>query len=787
MKRLLVLLIGIMPFTGLKATHLLGGEITWKCATGSNAGKYIFEMRLYRQCGTNTAGLGAFQTIQGPSGNISVNRTSQADVSPKCHDNTLDPDCYSGSSTTGRAKNAIEEHIYESSPYTLTGTPPTGGWEFYWTSCCRPNTPIIDNLQPQNQSYRLSAKMFPYTPPGASAPQSASTCYDNSPVFSTAPATVLCTGYPFTYNHNARDLDLDSLTYSWTPALQTTGASVSYATNTNTSQVTPRANGGGFIVPSPGFSFSVPLPWSAPPNLNTNNIPATINAKTGEINYTSFNIGHFATAIKVSEYRCQQLIGEISRDIPVFLIACPPPTGIPANVPPNVTFKDSLGAFIPLPAVDTVLAGTFVTFSIESTDFQFLYSPIRPQTNRLIPDGPQFGANFSDPNSGCEYTPCATLDTTLNYIDTAGYWEADFGVSTKFYWQTTCNHISEVSDCFVKEGVFTFVFKVQDNYCPVPGANFVTYTVVVIAPDDLAAPKLTCSKVAANGDVVLNWTQPVTAAEDSLNSFRSYVLWRSTHPDSPAVSVDTIWNINTTTYTDPGVYPSTNTYYYHLMGVSSCNDQSKKIWSDTIAAMHMDVTPYNGTSSAILQWSEFAPKGWPDKAIPQYDLYKIIGPDTTLIKSTTDTIDTLDIKECFPTTITFFVEVVDTTATWGCSSISELGSGVFGDQLPPPPNFIHTVTKDPVTDDLIAYFFPSTEGVIENYYIYDGSLNLIDSVTYPDTTYNFGPTAGNTGPETYSVSANDTCGNPGNRVHSIPLPSCRYLEKTHVQYLKKFL
>ncbi len=743
------------------ATHLLGGEITWTClTTGNDAGKFVFELRLYRQCGG--AGLGGTATIQSSVGSISVSRTSQLDVSPKCEFAGLSPDC----NDPNRDENAIEEHIYESQPMTITGTPPTGGWEFYWTSCCRPsgsaNSPIMDNLSPNSQGYRLRAWMFPYTPPGGTTPLTVNTCYDSSPVFSSAPTTVICTGYPFTYNHNAKDAELDSLTYEWAPALVTSGASVTYATNTNTSQVTPRAFGGGFIVPSPGFSFSVPLPWAAPPNLNTNNVPASINIKTGEVDYTSFNQGHFATCVRVSAYRCQQKIAEIYRDIPVFLVSCPPLTGTPANVPPVITFKDSTGAFIPLPARDTVLAGQFVKFTIESTDFQFNYSPIRPQTNRLIPDGVQFGANFADPTSGCPYPPCAVMDTTINYDQTNGYWEANFGVSSVFTWETSCNHISEVADCFVKEGVYTFVFKVQDNYCPVPGANFITFTVVVLSPDPIEAPKITCAAVQDNGEVLIKWTQPVNAVTDTFGSFRKYVILRDdslngTYTDTIAVitDIDSLFVIDTGAH-----YENGNVWYYDIAGISTCNDKSIIFNSEKFSPMQLNVTTINSGGAAALSWNDITNGGPHPKSDGLYKIYEIFGTDTLLVNTTTDNLDTIQVTRCYPSNVSYYVEVDDTTMNWGCSSRSSIGSDIFGDNTNPDAIRLKNMTKDG-TGNLVVSWSPAPEADVVNYHIVDQLNNIIATVAAPDSVFAIAPPVGDTGMANLRIYAEDSCGNNG--------------------------
>ena len=39
-----------------KSTHLMGGEITWQCLkSGPDLGKYIFTLKVYRDCNGTTA------------------------------------------------------------------------------------------------------------------------------------------------------------------------------------------------------------------------------------------------------------------------------------------------------------------------------------------------------------------------------------------------------------------------------------------------------------------------------------------------------------------------------------------------------------------------------------------------------------------------------------------------------------------------------------------------------------------------------------------------------------
>ncbi len=145
MKRLL-LLFTVILFSAVqkpvKASHLLGGEVSWECITqGTNAGKLIFTIKLYRACvGIQ---LPASATINNPlyqanggAATIVCSRTEQNDLAPDCYDSTLQMDCATGS----QRANVMEEHVYVSGAVQINGTPATTGSAFWYSSCCRPST-----------------------------------------------------------------------------------------------------------------------------------------------------------------------------------------------------------------------------------------------------------------------------------------------------------------------------------------------------------------------------------------------------------------------------------------------------------------------------------------------------------------------------------------------------------------------------------------------------------------------------------------------------------------------
>lgn len=768
----IILLLSILILTlhiPLRADHTAGSKISWKCIkSGPNVGKYVFRLYLYRYCEGIPFWNSATLNSNSPAGNIFVNRIMVRDISPSCYQGQ-EIDC----NDPNKAGYAIDEHIYESVPITINGVPPAGGWEFTWTSCCRPDPVlygwgyVVDNLNPQNQSFLCKAIMYPYNG------QNANPCFDSSPDFAETPATIICTGYEFTYNHNAVDDELDSLSYSWTTPFQSSGAPVTYATNLNTSQTTPRPNSGGFIVPAPGFSPTVPLPWSHP-NMDIRNEPAQINNKTGEIKFLSHTPGSYATAVRVDAFKCGIRVASIFIDIAVFLIDCaplPPPFSHIYNVPPKVTFTLPDGTTDSTLNV-SVLAGEYVKFKVQAQDAGLLPGLIS-QTITIKPTGSQLGASYSDSLTGCPDTPCALIDTSNAYYVTAdSSWKGVSQISTDFSWQTNCNHLAKsVGLCFVRSNVYTFVFKVLDDYCPAPGSNFVTASVTINAPDPLEPPKLKCINILPNGDVNLSWNVPVPDSADTANSFRKYVIFRANSRTATTyTAIDTVTDQDISSYLDIGANANVSEKYYFIMGVSSCNDQSQLIESDTLGALTLAGTALAAGDTAYLNWSEYLkPSVFPSTTLPQYYIWQIYNNDTLLIDSTTVSEARLSLnsclgtKLCYPSNVDYYIEVRDTTSGWECSSFSNVISLTVGDNTPPVAPALDVVSIDSTSGDIHINWHPSIDCDAFMYYIWENGT-IIDSVSAPDTNYiQPSPTGSNYNipPASYSISARDSCYNYG--------------------------
>jgi hypothetical protein len=270
------------------------------------------------------------------------------DITPVCNSN---PNFTHITCTNVNQNNtgAVEEYIYKSSPVTISGVPPASGWLFYHQSSARnPSTNVSG--QP---SWRLRAIMYPYNA------QNTYPCYDNSPQFAEVARSVIDAGYPFTYNHNATDAELDSLNFEWGE---------------------PQMSGGGSLPYVGGYSWQSPLPGTSQ---NPNNVGAVVDPVTGNISFTSFTSGAFVTSTKVTAYKCGIKVAEIWRDIQVVLRA-----NTNTNTPPVVTPPFNSGT-----SYQTVVyAGNMVTFNLSATDFQYLpTTPPSPQTMSIEATGLQFG------------------------------------------------------------------------------------------------------------------------------------------------------------------------------------------------------------------------------------------------------------------------------------------------------------------------------------------------------------------------------------------------------------
>jgi gliding motility-associated-like protein len=432
------------------------------------------------------------------------------------------------------------------------------------------------------QAFRLRAVMKPFSPGGAGTPAlNMNPCYDSSPSFAEAPISVICSGYTYTYSHNAADVDLDEMEYSLTAPLGTSG--------------NPIASTGGYSwTLNPGTG---PFPSSPGMQFNTVTGNITISPQIG---------GGYASAVKVETRRCGQVIAEVYRDIPIIIrTGCPsiPQTGSgTTNLPPTVVIQNYAGfdTVKPVYAANgsvaywkvSVFAGEKVKFGMVATETQLLPT-FAPQLIDCKPLGQQLGSPLNNANAGCINPPCATIVAKPGQPGLIGIPTVNEVV---FEWQTDCGHLaSTLNSCGQLSNVYPFLLRMADNFCPVPASQTVNVIVEVInsMPD---APDLSASCVTRlpNGQNSINWSTPL----DTGQNFDAYVVYYGTNPAVPFVAVDTVFGYNTSTFTHTNPAAGQPAYYY-MRTLGGCGLTSAT--SDTISLIELDVTPFPPTNSYVAQ------------------------------------------------------------------------------------------------------------------------------------------------------------------------------------------
>ena len=559
-KTLLLLLLFTLSFTQTKASHLMGGEVTWECIKPgvATSGMYIFTMKVYRDCnGVNLSTNPINLTTNHPIiSSIQLDWISNTDISPACDPtNSGNPqmDCLNPQ------QGSVEEWIYQSQPVNLPGIPPATGWHFYWGSCCR-NAAIVNILNPDTYGFTLRAIMYPYTIPPNATPENTSPCFDSSPQFNEQPKTIICTGYPFSYSHNASDPELDEIVYSWGDPIDN-----------------------GYVPGAPGI-----IPFLAPYTINSQ-IPGnpTLDPTTGEISYNSVTSGNFVTCIKVSSYKCGQLVAEVFREIQVILIACPSMVGGAPNNKPVVNPPFNGGTQYNT----TVYAGDLVTFNITGTDND-IYANGSPQDLTLEVSGAQFSSDYIN-TSLCLNPPCATFNNGVGLVPP---FSAPTTVDGIFEWQTNCAHIASNVGCNITSNLYTFLIKVYDDFCPAPAIAIATISVEVVAAPTDNPPDIRCVSVDPNGDVLLSWEHLLTAQSSTI-----YNIYSSGTPNGPFTLLDTVV-YPSKTYTHSGAGANNSSVYYYLTSESDCAGVSDP--SDTLKTIKLDVTPIASSTIGDLFWNQ---------------------------------------------------------------------------------------------------------------------------------------------------------------------------------------
>ncbi len=736
MKRLKILLVAILALGSfnIQASHLLGGEIYWECTANGN---YIFTLVLYRDCTGITIPTGT-QMINGPAGNIACTYISSlsGDVSPDCPNTALDIDC--GTGNFAGDPGSIEKGVYRSAQVNLSGIPPAAGWEFSWTSCCRPT------LQNTNASgYYLRSVMYPYTPFGATQPLNTSTCYDNSPVFAQDANAVTCPDFLFEFNHLPADKDIDSLVFDWASPWDAANSAITF-------------NPSG----ANGYAFNAPFPDQTE---DPNNGPNTLDPSSGEITALANdpNEGWYASCVVIKEYRCGQLIGEVYRDVPLYYLD---DTDCPTN---NSTPSAEIDTAIYTTVQRTGNVYRVRTYPQDTVQFRVVARDLDQFANGAFQEicmkagGLQLNTNNYSSSTGCDgAAPCATL-TSFN---STGTYCSVIQNTVEFFWIPDCVHLN-FGGCGTASNTYFFTVRMQDNGCAAPKVGLATIIVEVIAGDP-TPPGLTCADVQKDGSVRLSWKKPEL---DSVLEFNYYRIYGSSSPNGPWSVVDSVpyYDTTSTIVTAMGA----NSYYWMQMSTGPCDFLS--LPSDTITTMDMTLTaiPPGSPEYAQLSWTPL--DGGLDATRGNIYEVWIEAPEGsgnwTKVGETTNTSFTDTVSVC-DMLVAYQVRVPDTIT--GCYSGTTQDTGRFQDRTNTSNPDISTVSVNGNGNATLDWDAAQVDDIVQFYIFYNDPLNgwvIVDTVDAGATMpYEWADSDADSRSEQFKVVSVDSCGNQSDDLAVLP-------------------
>lgn len=288
------MLLSVCFSTSADATHIVGGEMTYKCL-GNNY--YQVRLDIYQDCLTGEpaaiaddtpAYIGVF-TISG------FPVVAWDSVSSTTNGGELVPRNFSNECVNNPPNVCLRKVSFVATYYL---PPNNEGYRVTYTRCCR-NAGIL-NI---NKASETGATYFCEIPPASVA-----TC-NNSAYFKNYPPQIICVNNPLFYDHSATDADGDSLSYEFCDSYP----------------------GGIAQDPKPKPSATLPPPISIAPGYRTGFSPAkpmggnpviVINPTTGMISGTPNIQGRFIVTVCCNEWRAGKKINTVKREFQFVVTNC---------------------------------------------------------------------------------------------------------------------------------------------------------------------------------------------------------------------------------------------------------------------------------------------------------------------------------------------------------------------------------------------------------------------------------------------------------------------------------
>ena len=273
------------------ATHIVGGEMTYKCL-GNN--EYELRLVIYRDCYNGNPGAyfdnPAYVGLYNQSGDL----VDELEMPWLMVDDTLSP-TLSGECLVAPPDVCVHTSFYLD---TIQLQPIPGGYTLYYQRCCRNGT-INNIISPLTTGATFSVSIS----------ETAMLECNSSAQFNNWPPILICVNEPVDFDHSASDSDGDSLVYSLCTPLDGATQLVPYPTPSQ--QTIPN-----------------PVVWQAPYSGSNmlGGVPLTINPQTGFLTGIPNTVGQFVVGVCVEEYRDGNLISTTRRDFQYNVGVCGQPT-----------------------------------------------------------------------------------------------------------------------------------------------------------------------------------------------------------------------------------------------------------------------------------------------------------------------------------------------------------------------------------------------------------------------------------------------------------------------------
>jgi hypothetical protein len=309
----LTLFISLLGHFELKATHLMGGDITYQ---NVSSGVYKITFKIYRDCRgivLNDPSITMFcESNPGNAFALNFTRTSIKEITPIC---SSDTNSYCFPVNTSGAGNGYEEHVFEATVNFNSGLlkqmKDAGCCKFkiQMSQCCRNLS--LTTLNPGN--FYVDAMM------DICNIEKSNIKSNTSPLLMNLPVLKACCNKPLKYNYGAIETeDGDSLSYELVAPLSSNNSDETYTGNFNARlPMTP------YCPPNLGVTNCRPLPNSNPPrgfyfDMVTGNVVFT-PSKCDEVGIIALQVNEWRKDTGSNQWK---LIGYIKREMQVIVYSC---------------------------------------------------------------------------------------------------------------------------------------------------------------------------------------------------------------------------------------------------------------------------------------------------------------------------------------------------------------------------------------------------------------------------------------------------------------------------------